>query len=369
MSLPFLCGTKLATVPAETPYLAADAAEVDHWRKQLASSSKLKIGITWQGNPKHRYDRHRSFSAHWFRSLALLEGVELYSLQKGVGTEQVATVRFPLIDLRGPLEERGGKFQHTAAAIEALDLIITCDSAVAHLAGALGAPVWIALSALADWRWLRDREDSPWYPTMRLFQQPALGDWRTVFERIHAEVKNLRDARVRSRGRERGPATRTSAKIVDWPALLEVRAQARDLRKAVVWTNGCFDLLHVGHIRNLQAARSQGDMLVVGVNSDTSVRRLKGDGRPIVSAAARAEVLAALACVDYVIEFDEDTPLEAIARLEPDVHCKGADYAPPHGKPIPEAEVIDAYGGRIEYLPMIPGVSTTDLVNRIQGES
>ena len=157
-------------------------------------------------------------------------------------------------------------------------------------------------------------------------------------------------------------------KIVEWPALLEMRAQARLAGKTVVWTNGCFDLLHVGHVRNLQAARAHGDLLVVGVNSDDSVRRLKGDGRPIVCASERAEVLAAMSCVDYVFVFDEDTPLEAVARLQPDVHCKGADYAPPNGKPIPEAAVIEAYGGRIEFLPMIPGVSTTDLVSRIQAD-
>jgi rfaE bifunctional protein nucleotidyltransferase chain/domain len=322
MSLPFLCGTKLASVPADTPYLAADAAELDHWRKQLGALPKLKIGVTWQGNPKHRWDRHRSFSVHWFRGLALLEGVELYSLQKGLGTEQLATVRFPLTDLRPRLDERGGSFHHTAAAIEALDLVITCDSAVAHLAGALGAPVWIAMSALSDWRWLRDRDDCPWYPTMRLFRQAKLGDWRTVFARIRDEVVTLRDARVRR------TAVLGTTKIVDWPALLEMRAQARVSGKTVVWVDGCFDVVHVGHVRKLQAARSRGDVLVVGVHSDDSVRRLDGNGRPIVSAAERAEVLAALGCVDYVIVFDDDTPLEPISRLQPDVHCQGADYAP-----------------------------------------
>jgi rfaE bifunctional protein nucleotidyltransferase chain/domain len=156
-------------------------------------------------------------------------------------------------------------------------------------------------------------------------------------------------------------------KIADWHGLLARRSQYRAERKSVVWTNGCFDLLHVGHIRNLQSARQLGDILVVGLNSDDSVRRLKGPDRPIVPAAERAEILAALACVDHVIIFDESTPEAALERLRPDVHCKGADYAPPHGKPIPEAAVVAAYGGRIEFLPLLPDISTTDLVRKIRG--
>src|SRR5437667_10359627 len=142
-------------------------------------------------------------------------------------------------------------------------------------------------------------------------------------------------------------------KAVSWDTLLEWRARARHANKTVVWTNGCFDLLHVGHVRNLQAARSRGDILVVGVNSDASVRQLKGPGRPLIPAAQRVEILAALEDVDYVVIFDELTPEAALARLQPDVHCKGADYAPPHGKPIPEAPVVAAYGGRIEFLPLV----------------
>ena len=154
-------------------------------------------------------------------------------------------------------------------------------------------------------------------------------------------------------------------KTVSWDTLLEWRARARQEKKTVVWTNGCFDLLHVGHVRNLQAARSRGDVLVVGVNSDASVRQLKGPGRPLVPAAQRVEVLAALECVDYVVVFEELTPVAAIARLQPDIHCKGADYAPPDGKPIPEAPVVAAYGGRIEFLPLVGSLSTSDLVRRI----
>ena len=109
-----------------------------------------------------------------------------------------------------------------------------------------------------------------------------------------------------------------------------------------------------------------GDVLVVGVNSDASVRDLKGPGRPIVLAGERAELLAALECVDRVVLFDETTPEIALARLQPDVHCKGADYAGPSGKPIPEADVVQAYGGRVEFLPLVPDVSTSDIIRRIR---
>ncbi len=155
-------------------------------------------------------------------------------------------------------------------------------------------------------------------------------------------------------------------KILPWDALLSERARLRAEGKTVVWSNGCFDLLHVGHVRSLNSARACGDVLVVGVNSDSSVRQIKGPTRPIIPARERAIMLAALECVDYVIIFDESTPEVALARLKPDVHCKGAEYAPPNGKPVPEAGVVTSYGGRIEYLPLVPDISTTDLVSRIR---
>jgi D-glycero-beta-D-manno-heptose 1-phosphate adenylyltransferase len=159
---------------------------------------------------------------------------------------------------------------------------------------------------------------------------------------------------------------RARDKIVDWPVLLRLREAARAAGAAVVWTNGCFDLLHAGHVRNLEAARAFGDLLVVGINSDASVRGLKGPGRPVLPAAERCELVAALACVDYVVVFDQPVPLRAIALVQPDVHCKGADYAPPLGKPIPEAEIVTAAGGRLEFFPLVPGLSTTELILRIR---
>ncbi len=157
-----------------------------------------------------------------------------------------------------------------------------------------------------------------------------------------------------------------SSKLVDWDSLLAARSRYAQERKIVVWTNGCFDLLHPGHVRSLQAAKCLGDVLIVGLNSDDSVRQLKGSGRPVLSELERAEVLSALTCVDYVLIFPELRPDAALLRLKPDVHCKGADYAPPHGKPIPEAETVSSYGGRIEFLPYFGGISTTELIRRIR---
>jgi D-beta-D-heptose 7-phosphate kinase/D-beta-D-heptose 1-phosphate adenosyltransferase len=158
-------------------------------------------------------------------------------------------------------------------------------------------------------------------------------------------------------------------KLVSWPELLAMREAARSGSRVVVWTNGTFDLLHPGHVHSLQQARALGDVLVVGVNSDRSVKAYKGLNRPILSETERVAILAALECVDYVIVFDEDTPAESLARLKPDIHCKGAEYAPPNGRPVPERAVVESYHGRIEYLPLLPGVSTTDVLKRISGSS
>lgn len=156
------------------------------------------------------------------------------------------------------------------------------------------------------------------------------------------------------------------SKLAGWEELLAMRSCCASERKVVVWTNGCFDLFHPGHVRSLQAAKRLGDVLIVGLNSDDSVRQLKGPGRPVLSELERAEVISALVCVDYVVIFPELRPDAALLRLKPDVHCKGAEYAPPHGKPIPETKTVASYGGRIEFLPYLGGISTTELIRRIR---
>jgi rfaE bifunctional protein nucleotidyltransferase chain/domain len=154
-----------------------------------------------------------------------------------------------------------------------------------------------------------------------------------------------------------------ASKVIGYDDLVERREAWRDAGLRVVWTNGCFDLLHVGHVRSLEAARALGDVLVVGLNGDRTVRELKGEGRPLMPAAQRAEIVAALEVVDHVVIFEEATPEAALARLQPDIHAKGADYK---GKPLPEREVVESYGGRVEFLPLVPEVSTTALVERLR---
>ncbi len=143
--------------------------------------------------------------------------------------------------------------------------------------------------------------------------------------------------------------------------LLAERSAWRAAGRRAVFTNGCFDLLHAGHVRLLEAARAQGDLLVVGLNSDASVRRLKGPSRPVVPEAERAEALRALEAVDRVVVYGEDTPLEAIRALVPDVLVKGADWAP---GTIVGADVVEAAGGRVVRVELLAGRSTTGLIER-----
>jgi tetratricopeptide (TPR) repeat protein len=193
LSVPGLLGTTLANVPAPVPYLHADAGLVEHWAQQLRPLRGFKIGIAWQGNPSYSSDRSRSLPLARFAPLAQIEGVRLISLQKGPGTEQLHEVadQFPVLDLGSRLDVTTGAFMDTAAVMKNLDLIITSDTAIPHLAGALAVPVWVALRFVPDWRWLRNREDSPWYPTMRLFRQSEPGNWQEVFERITAAARKL----------------------------------------------------------------------------------------------------------------------------------------------------------------------------------
>jgi rfaE bifunctional protein nucleotidyltransferase chain/domain len=154
-----------------------------------------------------------------------------------------------------------------------------------------------------------------------------------------------------------------NAKIVDRETLIAARRRLRAEGRQVVFTNGCFDLLHPGHVGYLAAARALGDALVVALNSDASVQRLKGAGRPILKQNERAEVMAALAAVDYVTVFDEDTPRQLIAALLPDVLVKGGDWAI---EEIVGREAVEAAGGRVLALPYLEGCSTTDIIERIR---
>ncbi|HET6881864.1 MAG TPA: tetratricopeptide repeat-containing glycosyltransferase family protein [Pirellulales bacterium] len=186
LSLPSVFATTLDEVPCDIPYLHLDSRLVEYWRAELSRWPGFKIGVAWQGNRDYRADRERSIPLTVFEPLARMPGVQLISLQKGPGIGQaaVARQRFRLLDFGERLDEASGPFMDTAALMQSLDLVLTCDSAICHLAGALGVPVWVALPAAADWRWMRGRDDSPWYPSMRLFKQSTRGQWGEVFENM-----------------------------------------------------------------------------------------------------------------------------------------------------------------------------------------
>jgi tetratricopeptide (TPR) repeat protein len=194
LSLPAIFRTTVETVPASVPYLTADPSLVEKWRKILANIDGFKVGICWQGAREYPDDSYRSFPLASFAPLAEVPGVQLISLQKGHGTEQRAGAPFEVVDL-GDDVDASDAFTDTAAIMQNLDLLISADTAPAHLAGALGRSVWVPLPVVHDWRWIPGRDDSPWYPTMRLFRQETSGEWYEVFQRMAAALAELVAAR------------------------------------------------------------------------------------------------------------------------------------------------------------------------------
>jgi tetratricopeptide (TPR) repeat protein len=188
MSVPLAFRTTLADAPAAVPYLFADALRVAQWRERIGATG-FKIGIVWQGS-RNRIDVGRSVPLEMFGRLATIPGVRLISLQKGDALSQ--RPKDLAVEVLGDDFDAGAQaFLDSAAVMTHLDLVITCDTALAHLAGALGRPTWIALKHVPDWRWLLDRADSPWYPSMRLFRQPRRGDWDSVFAAMHTALASL----------------------------------------------------------------------------------------------------------------------------------------------------------------------------------
>lgn len=193
MSLPHLLETDAATIPAEVPYIAAEPERVAHWRDRLgAEEAGLGVGIAWQGNPAYEHDRARSIPLDAFAPLFDVPGTHFFVLQRDLGREALGQVagRAAVTDL-GPELDQEAAFVDTAAVLESLDLVISSDTAIPHLAGALARPVWLLLPYAPDWRWMIGRDDSPWYPTMRLFRQSAPGDWAGVVARVAAELSEL----------------------------------------------------------------------------------------------------------------------------------------------------------------------------------
>jgi hypothetical protein len=181
LSLPLAFATTLDTVPAAVPYLEVDPGAAARWRERLGSATGLKVGLIWAGSPQHKNDRNRSIAFQRLGPLFAVPGLRWFSLQVGERRADLARAAPGTItDISDGLTD----FADTAAAIAGLDLVISVDTAAAHLAGALAKPVWVMLPLVPDWRWLIGREDNPWYPTLQLFRQPRRGDWDAVVGRI-----------------------------------------------------------------------------------------------------------------------------------------------------------------------------------------
>ena len=194
MRLPYIAGTTIESIPAATPYLTADPADIESWRKRLAGVSGLRVGLCWAGErrPTPRqlaWNRLRSVSLEMLARLGEIPGVQFISLQKGRAAIEAASLPsgMALHDFTADLHD----FSDTAALIENLDLVISVDTAIAHLAGALGKPIWLLNPSWACWRWLLDRDDSPWYPSLRQFRQQTPGDWRSVISRVEDALQRL----------------------------------------------------------------------------------------------------------------------------------------------------------------------------------
>ena len=182
VSLPRIFGSDEDSLPSDVPYLKAPEPCREAWRAPAGGDEGVRVGLIWAGSPDHPNDANRSLQADLYRPLLSVPGVTFHSLQTGDGASQLGRW-----DQAGRVRDFGPQIQDfadAAAAMERLDLVITVDTAPAHLAGALGRPVWVLLPHVPDWRWMLEREDSPWYPTMRLFRQPSPGNWAEVVERV-----------------------------------------------------------------------------------------------------------------------------------------------------------------------------------------
>ncbi len=188
LTLPAIFDTKIDTIPARIPYLSADASKIEYWQNKIKTDA-FKIGIVWAGNPTHGNDRNRSCTLNNFIQLAKIENVTLFSLQKGSAAEQINNWPQDLELIN--IGREFGDFTDTAAAIGNMDLTISVDTAVIHLAGAMGKDAWLLLPYEPDWRWMLNRDDSLWYPTISLFRQKQYGNWDDVFQPVAERLKIL----------------------------------------------------------------------------------------------------------------------------------------------------------------------------------
>ncbi len=188
MDLPNIFATNLDTIPADIPYIHCCPTKAEHWRKKLTGPD-LKVGIVWAGSPSHGNDQNRSCVMKHFAPLTNIDGVRLYGLQKGETAEQVEELAEEITIKNLGIEFED--FTDTGAVIENLDLVISVDTSVLHLVGAMGKPVWALLPFAPDWRWMLNRQDSPWYPTMKLFRQKNWGQWEPVFQEVAEELRTM----------------------------------------------------------------------------------------------------------------------------------------------------------------------------------
>jgi hypothetical protein len=190
LGLPRAFSTGIESIPAPIPYLRAPAERLERWRSRLERpkrAERARVGIVWGGNAGHANDRHRSARLEDFAVCGDLEGITWFSLQKGAQEERHSCDSLTLDPLGPEIED----FADSAAILTYLDLVIAVDTAIVHLAGAIGKPVWTLLPFIPDWRWMLERNDSPWYPSMRLFRQPRAGDWESVFIEVSRELARL----------------------------------------------------------------------------------------------------------------------------------------------------------------------------------
>jgi hypothetical protein len=186
ISLPLVFGTDLNSIPADIPYLKTNPSLVEKWAARLGQrDGRLRVGFVWAGNPAHYNDQNRSIPIGELRTIFQMKEIAAFSLQKDKRADQIAPAE--LIDFTAEFSD----FDETAAFIKNLDVVVTVDTAVAHLAGAIGKPTWMLLPLVTDWRWMIDRADTPWYPTMRLFRQRAIGDWPQVVRDVAAELQAM----------------------------------------------------------------------------------------------------------------------------------------------------------------------------------
>jgi Flp pilus assembly protein TadD len=191
MSLPLAFGTDLTSIPGGVPYLHVPAERIEAWSRRLPPAQGLRVGLCWSGNPNHQSDRERSISLERLTPLLSAPGVQFVGVQKDLRESDRAVLsHFPLLGLGQQFED----FADTAAVLSLCDLVISVDTSVAHLAGALGRPLWLLIQYMPDFRWLMEREDSPWYPTARLFRQHSRGDWDSVIARLGGELARVQSS-------------------------------------------------------------------------------------------------------------------------------------------------------------------------------